>query len=222
LQGSDVPMAVFPGGTGNVFARSFYPVPSPEAFVRMVRTGRPQPVDLIEIEYTDVDGAVHNRLCVAGVGFGKLSDAISDATPFYKRIFGKLVYVARVASACLTPGADAFELTTQDGRHETDAMAVFVLNVVPPAMSILSRGCNASDGLLDVVVLSGNHVGHAMSNVFSVLFGRHNRWPPMRTEELTIRCKSPIRPNIDGDPCQAMTCIRLRAKKAAVNVLLSA
>jgi len=89
-----------------------------------VRTGRPQPVDLIEIEYTDVDGAVHNRLCVAGVGFGKLSDAISDATPFYKRIFGKLVYVARVASACLTPGADAFELTTQDGRHETDAMAV--------------------------------------------------------------------------------------------------
>ncbi len=92
-------------------------------------------------------------------------------------------------------------------------MAVFVLNVVPPAMSILSRGCNASDGLLDVVVLSGNHAGHAMANVFSVLFGRHNRWPPMRTEELTIRCKSPIRPNIDGDPCQAMTCIRLRAKK---------
>lgn len=221
LQNTGIAMAVFPGGTGNVFARSFYAVPSPEDFAAMVNSGQPQAVDLIEIEYTDVHGALHKRLCIAGIGLGKLSDAISDAKPFFKRIFGKLVYVARISKACLLPGANKFELETAEGSQKMDALAVFILNVLPPAMSMLSRGCNASDGRLDVVVLPGSHAGHALSNILSLAFGRPSRRPPMRTKELTIRCDTPIRPNIDGDPSEATTCVRMRAKEAAVNVVLS-
>jgi diacylglycerol kinase (ATP) len=219
------PMAVYPGGTGNLFARSFNPVPNIDQFVDMIRSGRPQPIDMIRLEYTGLNGKDHNRLSMVGLGFGNISDAISDASPKFKRIFGKLVYVVNVTRACLTTNSGRFELITNGKQQVTEnALAIFVLNVAPPSMATLSRGCNASDGLLDVAIFSGKNTGHIARTALRLASGRPESSPffsKMRTQAITIRSSNPIRPNIDGDPSEATREMRMSVVPGAVNVVVS-
>lgn len=225
LIGTNVPMAVFPGGTGNLFARSFYSVPTPERFTNMIFAGQPQPIDLVRLQYTDVTGADHDRLVMVAMGLGKISDAISDADPKFKRIFGTLTYAVRIAKASISPNGGRFEITTGDGRvTNIEAIALFALNVAPPAVSILSRGCNASDGLLDLTVMTGKDFRHVLGAAMCLARGRPEnsaQFSRFRTNDVTIRCDTPLRPNIDGDPAPAAREFRLRVEPAAVQVIVS-
>jgi len=224
VTGTTVPMAIYPGGTGNLFARSFYSVPTPERIANMVINGTPQKVDMIRADYTDVQGQAHSQLFLVGFGLGKLSDAISGASPVYKRIFGRLVYVLRVAIACLWPSSRRFELSTPESQTSVTAAAIFALNVIPPAMTAVSRGCSASDGLMDVVVFEARNFWHLIGVAFCLAFSRPEQsrfYKRFRTRELTIRCNKPRLPNIDGDPGVKTKEIKLTVVPAAVQMVLS-
>jgi diacylglycerol kinase family enzyme len=224
VTGTTVPMAIYPGGTGNLFARSFYSHPTPERFARMVMNGTPQPVDMIRADYNDLEGKAHSQLFLVGFGLGKLSDAISGASPVYKRIFGRLVYVLRVALACLWPSSRRFELSSPSNQLSVTAAAVFVLNVVPPAMTAISRGCSASDGLMDVVVFEARHAWQLIGVALCLAFSRPEEsrcYRRFRAKELTIRCNKPRLPNIDGDPGVKTREIKLAVVPQAVQMVLS-
>jgi diacylglycerol kinase family enzyme len=225
LVGTGIAMAVFPGGTGNLFARSFYAVPTPAQFISMIGSGAPQPVDMIELNFQDTAGNDHKRLFMVGLGLGKVSDAISDASPVFKRLLGKLAYVIRVTLACLTPGARRFTFQSEGANaQEQEAAAVFVLNVAPPTMSMISRGVNASDGLMDIAVFSGANVLQLASSAACLAFGcpeRSRHYRRMRTQSVTIHSSEPVRPNIDGDPAAATTAVHMRVLRGAVNIVLS-
>ena len=222
--GTDVAMAIYPGGTGNLFARSFYSDPTPERFASMVINGTPQKVDMIRADYTDVGGKAHSQLFLVGFGLGKLSDAISGASPVFKRIFGRLVYVLRVAIACLWPSSRRFELETPEGRLSATAAAIFALNVVPPAMTAVSRGCSASDGLMDVVMFEARNFWHLVGVAFCLAFQRPEQsrfYKRFRSKQLTISCHKPRLPNIDGDPGFKTKEVRLTVVPGAVQMVLS-
>jgi diacylglycerol kinase family enzyme len=224
LRGSTVPMAVYPGGTGNLFARSFYSDPTPSQFAEMILKGKPQPVDLITANYKDLEGKDQSRLFMVGFGLGKVSDAISTASPFFKRIFGRLVYVVKVALACLLPGARRFQLSFHDQKSSEDAAALFALNVTPPVMATMSRGCNASDGMMDVVIFRGKNAWHLISVAFWLALGRPERsrhYCRFRTNELTINSGKSMLPNIDGDPGSYTKEITLKVLPGAVQMVLS-
>ncbi len=227
LMGTNVPMAVFPGGTGNLFARTFYSPPKPEAFAEMVLAGQPQPIDMVQLQYADVDGKEHDQLLLVALGLGKVSDAISDASPFFKRLFGKLAYVFKVTLACLWPNSRKFEITTSNtgGPAQTEAAAaVFVINVLPPTMAMMSRGCNASDGMLDIVVFRGTNMFHLIAVAFCLAFGcpeRSSHYRRIRAKEVTIKANKTIKPNIDGDPGEKTLAVTLRSKPQAVRMILS-
>lgn len=224
LIGTEAILAVYPGGTGNLFARSFYANPTVEQFAKMVLNGTSQPVDMVKLVYTDAGGQEHTQYQLVALGLGKVSDAISEASPFFKRWFGKLTYVVRVTRACLAPGALHFRLTSRDKVIDNDAAAVFVLNVTPPMMSALSRGANASDGLLDVVVISGVNTWQLIGFAAAMSFGRpensrhYNRF---RTDELTIESSGPVIPNIDGDSGKPTQSLRVSNVKGAIKAILS-
>lgn len=223
LIGTNVAMAVFPGGTGNLFARSFYAVPTVEQFVDMIFAGQPQPLDMVRMQYTDIDGRDHDRLFMVAMGLGKISDAISDADPKWKRIFGTLTYAYRVAKASLAPNGGKFQITCNGATREFHAIAVFGLNVAPPTMSMLSRGCNASDGLLDLAIISGRGFRHVLTTAFCLMRGRPDnsaQFARFRTNDVTIRSTVALRPNIDGDPSPATKELRMRVEPAAVQVLV--
>lgn len=224
LIGSEAILAVFPGGTGNLFARSFYANPSVDQFVAMVLEGRAQSVDMVKLVYSDAQGQEHTQYQLVALGLGKVSDAISEASPFFKRWFGKLTYVVRVSRACLAPGALRFKLTSRNRVIDNDASAVFVLNVTPPMMSALSRGVNASDGLLDVVVISGVNTWQLIKFAACMSFGKPEacqHYHRFRTDEVTIESSGPVIPNIDGDSGKPTTALRVTNIKGAIKAILS-
>lgn len=224
LFGTDTVLAVYPGGTGNLFARSFYANPKPKQFVSMVMSGQPQAVDMVRLEYDDLSGVHHVQHQLVALGLGKVSDAISGASPFFKQLFGKLTYVVRVTLACLRPGAQKFEIVTPDAQLNDEASAVFVLNVTPPLMSSLSRGVNASDGLLDVVLIRGVNTWQLIKAAMCLVFGNpelSSHYRRIRTPEVTIKSSVPVTPNIDGDPGSPTKSLKLTSVKAAVRMILS-
>jgi diacylglycerol kinase family enzyme len=219
LSGTNTPMAAFPGGTGNLFARSYNPVPSPEQFTDMLLSGQPQPVDMIELKYTDTDGKARQRMFMVALGLGAVSDAISGASSKWKRRFGKLTYALRITVACLLPNKQRFAVGAV-----TDASDVFVLNAAPPSMAKLSRGLSASDGFMDVVVLRCANVFNYLTATFCMAIGRPDlskHYSRVRVKELAIKAALPVLPNIDGDPWVPTTEVRMRLIPSAVNIVLS-
>lgn len=224
LLGTGIPMAIFPGGTGNLFVRSFYSVPTAEEFVDMIKTGQPQPVDMIKLSYTDVSGHAHDRFFMVALGVGKLSDAISMTSTKLKRWLGKLAYIIRVGWAALKPSAHNYELELRGTKVSKRAASVLVLNVLPAHMAMMSRGCNASDGLMDVGVVGCTNVWQILKLGFWTLLGRperSRRYTTLRTSELKLRSDRPVNPNIDGDPSHLTSELSLKVVPGAVSIVLA-
>ncbi|MFA6213222.1 MAG: diacylglycerol kinase family protein [Candidatus Obscuribacterales bacterium] len=233
LFGSGVPLAVFPAGTGNLFARAFYASPDPERFVAMIVNGQAQPVDMVRLVSVDNVGMQQEQLFMVAAGFGKISDAISFATPRMKRIFGKLTYAVRMLSASLRPDSVRYKLTPllPDGQTdlqvkavELHASALFALSAVPPSMLTLSRGCNASDGLLDLVAIKANNFGSLLQFSARMATGRPDKsvnYYRMRVAAVRIETSSPVTPNIDGDPGRSTKSMELYVLPKAVQIIVS-
>lgn len=224
LIGTGIPMTTFPGGTGNLFARTFFAIPTVDEFVHMIGCGEPQAIDMIQLSYQDQKGTAHQRLFLVGTGMGKVSDAISEASPTFKKIFGKLAYVWRVGRASLLPGGQSFTIKARGQETTQQAAAVFVLNVTPPTMSMLSRGCNASDGLADVCIMKATNFWHMIKIAFCLAFGKpesSRRYSTMRTSELTITSADPVNPNIDGDPSHLTNEVHMKVLQGKVKMILA-
>ncbi len=224
LIGTGVVMAVYPGGTGNLFAKSFYENPTPERFAQMILHGQPQSVDMISANYLDEGGKQQRRLFMVGLALGVVADAISTSSPAFKRIFGRLVYVFKTALACLWPHARRFQLQAPGVNCTEEAAALFAMNVTPPVMASLSRGCNASDAMMDVVVFPATRPWHLIGIAFFLAFGAPERsryYKRIRTNAITISCARGMRPNIDGDSAGLTQEIRLQVEPSAVRMVLS-
>lgn len=233
LMGSGIPLAVYPAGTGNLFARAFYASPVPTRFVDMIVHGQPQPLDMVRLTCTDTSGKEHQQLFLVATGFGKISDAISFASARMKRIFGKFAYVARVAVACVRPSPVRYTVTplAADGSHSLHhkpmsytASAVFAFNAVPPSMLAMSRGCNASDGLLDVVAITADGFGSLLQIFTRLASGRPDlstHYRRVRAASLRIDTSVPVTPNIDGDPGVATQSLLLTVLPQAVQIIVS-
>lgn len=233
LMGSGIPLAVYPAGTGNLFARAFYANPEPARFIDMIVNGQAQPLDMVRLTCTDASGEKHEQLFLVATGFGRLSDAISFASARMKRMFGKLAYVARVAVACLRPGPVRYTITPMaaDGTDSLqskavsfDASAVFAFNAVPPTMLAMSRGCNASDGLLDVVAITASGFSTLLQISGRMASGRPDLSPHyrrIRASSVRIDTSAPVTPNIDGDPGVATQSLLLTVLPHAVQIIVS-
>jgi len=224
LRGTGKPMAVFPGGTGNLFARNFYSLPTTEQFVEMVMNGRPQAIDMIRADYTTTEGKPHEQLFMVGFGVGEVSDAISTASPLFKRIFGQLFYALRVFIACLFTNYKRYQVAAGGSLRNEDAAALFALNVTPPGMHTIARGCNASDHMMDVVVFRAKSIIGLVAASFWLALGKPERsrhYHRTRTERLAISTTVPMLPNIDGDPAPETTDIVLTVEPGAVQMILS-
>lgn len=226
LIGTDTVMAAYPAGTGNLFARTYYSRLAPELFVRMVLDGTPQGVDMIRLDYVDIHGVAHNRLFMTALGFGPLSDA-TLISQNVKRIFGKLAYVFGVGKAALALKPVNFELRLDDQGVERDrtvqAAVLVIANVLPPNMSLFSRGCNAPDGMMDTAYLAARNVLDLIPSAAYLPFGcpeRSRFYGRVRTGSLKIKTDRPVTPNVDGDASPPTTELSLKVVPGAVRMVL--
>jgi diacylglycerol kinase family enzyme len=225
LLGTNIPVAVFPGGTGNLFARNFYSVPTPAAFAQMLVDGKPQAIDLFQYECVTVDGTEEKGVFMVGLGFGPLSDAISESSARWKRIFGRLTYVGNVLRAACWPRPVTARVTVPNGdKIEGPVGAAFALNVCPPNAPFLSRGCSPSDGLMDVVVVRGKHA-HQLFGCGMCLTAmrpeRSKNYKRIRAAEVVINTVQPVTLNVDGDAGPTTREFRLSVLPGAVQMILA-
>ncbi len=227
LIGSNTLMVAYHGGTGNLFVNTFYPRPEPRRFVDMALYGRSQPIDMIRLTYTDIHGQSHDRLFMTALGLGPLSDA-TLISQNVKRVFGNLAYVGSVAASCVGFRPIGFKIKADPHDHggrdiDINAATVIIANVLPPHMAHISRGCNASDGLMDCAYAKANHVLHLLPTAFWARFGNPEKssfYGRLRAGNLLIRTTKPVVPNIDGDASPPTTELTLSVVPGAVNMIL--
>lgn len=231
LLDSGVPMAVFPGGTGNLFARTYGNYPPPEVFASMLQVATPQPIDILEVQYTR-EGSTNTeqRFVLVSMGFGKLSDAITDANPRWKKMFGSLAYAAGMLRASFDPSANSVSFcdvngaSLGDGFEKTPVSLAAIFNVAPPHLINISRGCNASDGRLDLVVFRARNMAHLANAAMWLAIGKPERsrfYARRQLDAVTFTSSQPMHLNLDGDSGGHTRSVTVRVRRGAVQMVLA-
>lgn len=157
--GLDIPLAVFPGGTLNHFARDLG-VDSMDDPVAAVRTGEVLDVDL---------GVIDGRIFLNTASFGSYSEFV-DAREHYEDRIGKWPAVM-VALWRTVLRSRPIEVSI-DG-HRRRVWTIFIGNSEydPPGFAPATRG-RLDDGLFDVRIIDGTHPSARLRLIAAVLTGR--------------------------------------------------
>jgi diacylglycerol kinase (ATP) len=148
--GSDVVLGVLPAGGGNDFASALGLPRDPLAAARAVLRGQPRPVDLVCARTGD--GRV--RLYAGGGGVGLDVDAVQHAAGTFRRLPGRLRYVASALRALreFTPLRARAEFPGSElPAIEAQVLLAAVLNTPTYGAGLrLAPGARLDDGALDV------------------------------------------------------------------------
>jgi YegS/Rv2252/BmrU family lipid kinase len=148
LMGSEVPVAILPGGTANVMSVELG-IPDDLEAAAKIACGQSSHVRAVDM------GQVGDRTFMLRVGLGFAADHVLGATREMKDQYGKLAYTVSalkvledlpVARYTLTLDGEQVELTGVTCRVDNSA------NMGMPGF-VASTKTNVSDGLLDVTVI---------------------------------------------------------------------
>jgi YegS/Rv2252/BmrU family lipid kinase len=198
LMGTGVPVALIPGGTGNLLAGNLRLPRDPARAAGVIVRGVPRAVDLGRVERPE---GVRFFAVACGAGFD--AELMGTTTTQAKRRWKMGAYVARAAES-IVEVHNVWTRLTVDGRSsETETATVLVANCaefVPPFLRFKSRGVSLDDGVLDVVLLRADgfldSVGAALQFVGGVEGGQVEY---ARGAEVTVEME-PSRPmQMDGE-----------------------
>lgn len=147
LQASNLPMAILPGGTGNVMAAEMNIPDDLRQACRLILGGaRLRQVDM---------GLVGGRPFILRVGIGLEAEMVNQADPTLKSRFGSLAYGLAGLAALQKPQVSTFRLEIDDRQIEEQAVTCLVVNSgnLGRIGLELSARILVDDGLLDVILL---------------------------------------------------------------------
>ena len=216
LVGTDVPIAVFPAGTGNLLSINLgIPKTVPEA-VNVALSGRKYAMDLVRRD----DG--HYFAIMGGMGVD--AQMIADAGRETKKKMGQLAYFW--AAAKNLPRRRAYvDIFLDDGpRRRRRVKSVLLAN-----MGKITGGLEAmptaspQDGLLDVGILKSATLAQGLRLLGYALLGRSQDDPDLevaqaRKVRLLARFPEPVQ--FDGEDCGRMQELTVEIVPHAVQILL--
>lgn len=156
LQGSEVPLAIVPQGTGNLLARNLgMPLNDIETAVRAAFEGKNRPIDLGVMHITRPDESVdvHAFLVLAGMGLD--ARAISTTRSSLKKRLGWLAYVdAGVRTMLRDAPLEIHYSVDGSAAKQLSVYTVMIGNCgLMPGGVLLIPDAVLDDGVLDVVAL---------------------------------------------------------------------
>jgi diacylglycerol kinase (ATP) len=203
LVGTDIPLGVIPGGTGNLLAGNLRIPASPARAARALVNARPKRFDLGRMDRPD--GAQYFAVA-CGAGYDAL--VMAGTLARHKRRWGMAAYVATTLRLIPNLRSTIHTITIDGVKYEADASMVLVANcgeVIPPFVR-LGPGIAPDDGLLDVVVLRANSFSESLRVVWDMLrvapstFGEAAYVARTRGRQVSVET-DPVRPvQLDGEP----------------------
>ena len=153
VYGSDVTIGILPAGGGNDFATALGLPSDPVSAAQVIFKGKPRSVDLVRVRTADG----RTRLYAGGGGIGLDAEAARLASGPYRRLPGRLRYVASALRALSrhTPLGVRLEFPGTDLQPvEAVSLLAGVLNTPTYGAGVrLAPDARIDDGLLQVVLL---------------------------------------------------------------------
>jgi len=169
LVGSDVPLGVMPGGTGNLLAGNLRIPASPARAAEALVRGRARPLDLGAVERDD---GLHYFAVACGAGYDARVMAGTGAEE--KRRWGMLAYTVTTLRLLRDLESGRYLITVDGKEYEAHAAMVLVANcseVIPPFVR-MGPGIRPDDGLLDVVVVQANNLLESIRAAWGIVLSR--------------------------------------------------
>ena len=198
LAGTDVPLAVLPGGTGNLLATNF-DIPSElDDAVQVALEG-----DRVRLDVAAMDD---DRFVVMG-GIGFDAAMLRDADPRLKEHLGAVAYVLS-GFKHLRRRATRFRLSLDDRPPvERIGQGILIGNLgrLQGGLPVMPDA-RPDDGLLDVAVLKTRTLLDCLALAARVLTRRRRKDPQLelfQARRIEIHCDTPLPVERDGDPAEA-------------------
>jgi diacylglycerol kinase family enzyme len=203
LAGSATPLAVLPGGTGNLLATNFDLPGDLKDAAELALRGRGRRLDVGALEGDGLDG--DRFVVMSGIGFD--AAMLRDADPSLKSRLGAIAYV--VSGLRQLRRRPVEYRVTLDGlppfSRVGQGVLVGNLGRLQGGLEVLP-GAEPDDGTLDVGILQTRSLGGWLRLAGRVLFRRGrdgSGGPPLelfRAKRVEVTCKRPQPVERDGDP----------------------
>ena len=215
LCGSEVPLAILPGGRGNDLARVLGIPTEPAAAARVALEGEERSIDV-----GDANGKIFVGIASAGVD----SDANRIANEA-KLVKGNLVYLYSAVRALAQWRDASFEVIVDGRSHSFRGVNVLVGNskAYGGGMYALPQAV-LDDGLLDVLVTTSRPKLHLVRLTVRAFKGAHVDDPALhflRGREVEVRADRPFDVYADGDPVAELP-VKIRAAERVLRVMVPA
>lgn len=179
---SDLVVAPIPGGTANELAREMgYHADIPGA-LRAIGSGRTRAIDLLDAEFTPLDGGSGRWLAYIAMSWGSAAEISyrTSASRYLKKLGGRFSYYAVTLIVTLTYQKQRGDLTI-DGETHNDVLQYtgLIMNTeVGGGGMKLAPGAIADDGIADLTLFKDVPRKDILTNPPSWLFeGRHIEHP---------------------------------------------
>jgi diacylglycerol kinase (ATP) len=233
LVGTDVPLMILPGGTGNSVAHDLNIPRDIAAACRLVFDGMGKllPVDVGQLvrrssapaSATTMSWSEEASYFLLHTAIGFLAEVARGADRSLKDRIGMLAYTLAGLEALRTPQVASYGLTIDGHDIVSEGLTVVVANSAnlgAPGLR-LERGIDMTDGFLDVILVQRANPQAALTLLGSIVRGEPLAEPIVhwRARELTV-VADPAQPvEVDGELLDATT-ISARMLPGAIRVLV--
>lgn len=204
LVGTDVALALIPGGTGNLLAGNLRIPSNPIRAARVLVSGQRRIIDLGRVTLPDGDH-YFGVACGAGVD----AQIMGETETANKRRWGIGAYFATTFRVLPTIRSSVCTVTVDGSSFDVRAALVLIMNcgeMIPPLVRVRPE-INPEDGLLDLVTVAADTPWEGIRGLLRVVFdGRreeirespHIRYA--RGSRFTVSSSEVLPVQFDGDP----------------------
>lgn len=193
LGGTDVPLAIIPGGTANVMSVELgIPGDLAEALALVCS-------DVGVVRAVDM-GSVRDQKFMLRLGIGFWAEVTRNAAREAKNQMGNLAYILSAVQQLAKVENAHYQLWLDGESVEIDGVACMIANsgnLGLPGMK-LSKKIDVSDGLLDVVIVRATDVGTLLSLAANA-FGVVDNLPHWQAREIELHSDPPQSIECDGE-----------------------
>lgn len=216
LIGSDVPLAIFPGGTANVMSVELG-IPGDLAEACALVCGEGCVTRTVDM------GRVGDNYFMLRVGIGFEAEMVEGADREMKDRMGPLAYALSALQALREPKIARYQLTLDGKEIESQGMTCIIANAGSLGRANLSLAptIDPSDGLLDVIVVRKADLPSLLSVAASVVAGNENAEPLQhwQAREIEVVAQPGQDAQADGEML-GQTPVHARVIPGAVKVII--